>query len=106
MSELRGHGEFRQRKDSWKASERERCGGKCLCEVVGYDRMEITPCFKLPSPLLTVCSLSPVHTFDKSSDTWPILARIAGLCNRADFKANQENIPIAKVSDPSGWKLP
>ncbi|XP_047561416.1 sodium/potassium-transporting ATPase subunit alpha-4 isoform X2 [Lutra lutra] len=35
-------------------------------------------------------------TFTKSSVTWFILARIAGLCNRADFKAHQENLPIAK----------
>nr|KAF6396184.1 ATPase Na+/K+ transporting subunit alpha 4 [Rousettus aegyptiacus] len=38
------------------------------------------------------------NTFDKGSDTWFILAQIAGLCNRADFKANQENLPIAKMS--------
>ncbi|XP_066111263.1 sodium/potassium-transporting ATPase subunit alpha-4 [Saccopteryx bilineata] len=36
------------------------------------------------------------NTFAKGSDTWFILARIAGLCNRADFKANQEILPIAK----------
>ncbi|XP_006922963.1 sodium/potassium-transporting ATPase subunit alpha-4 [Pteropus alecto] len=36
------------------------------------------------------------NTFDKGSDTWFILAQIAGLCNRADFKANQETLPIAK----------
>ncbi|EHH15412.1 hypothetical protein EGK_01498 [Macaca mulatta] len=35
-------------------------------------------------------------TFAKSSDTWFILAQIAGLCNRADFKANQEILPIAQ----------
>ncbi|XP_022346433.1 sodium/potassium-transporting ATPase subunit alpha-4 [Enhydra lutris kenyoni] len=35
-------------------------------------------------------------TFTESSVTWFILARIAGLCNRADFKAHQENLPIAK----------
>ncbi|XP_004639995.1 sodium/potassium-transporting ATPase subunit alpha-4 [Octodon degus] len=34
--------------------------------------------------------------FSKSSDTWFILAHIAGLCNRADFKAEQEMLPIAK----------
>ncbi|XP_012517341.1 PREDICTED: sodium/potassium-transporting ATPase subunit alpha-4 [Propithecus coquereli] len=34
--------------------------------------------------------------FAKGSDTWFILARIAGLCNRADFKANQETVPVAK----------
>ncbi|XP_040859119.1 sodium/potassium-transporting ATPase subunit alpha-4 [Ochotona curzoniae] len=37
-------------------------------------------------------------TFAKGSDSWFILARIAGLCNRADFKADQEDIPIAKRS--------
>ncbi|XP_021568356.1 sodium/potassium-transporting ATPase subunit alpha-4 [Carlito syrichta] len=35
-------------------------------------------------------------TFAKDSDTWLILAHIAGLCNRADFKAHQETLPIAK----------
>ncbi|EDL39029.1 mCG142116 [Mus musculus] len=35
-------------------------------------------------------------TFPKSSDTWFYLARIAGLCNRADFKPHQESVPIAK----------
>ncbi|ERE72876.1 sodium/potassium-transporting ATPase subunit alpha-2-like isoform 1 [Cricetulus griseus] len=37
-------------------------------------------------------------TFPKSSDTWFYLARIAGLCNRADFKPHQESVPIAKMS--------
>ncbi|XP_008518698.2 sodium/potassium-transporting ATPase subunit alpha-4 isoform X1 [Equus przewalskii] len=37
-----------------------------------------------------------VNTFAKDSDTWFILARIAGLCNRADFKPDQETLPIAK----------
>uniref|UniRef100_A0A8C0HUX8 Sodium/potassium-transporting ATPase subunit alpha n=1 Tax=Balaenoptera musculus TaxID=9771 RepID=A0A8C0HUX8_BALMU len=36
------------------------------------------------------------NSFAKGSDTWCILARIAGVCNRADFKANQEYLPIAK----------
>ncbi|ELR50437.1 Sodium/potassium-transporting ATPase subunit alpha-4 [Bos mutus] len=36
------------------------------------------------------------NPFAKGSDTWFILARIAGLCNRADFKANEESLPIAK----------
>uniref|UniRef100_A0A286XER2 Sodium/potassium-transporting ATPase subunit alpha n=1 Tax=Cavia porcellus TaxID=10141 RepID=A0A286XER2_CAVPO len=34
--------------------------------------------------------------FSRRSETWFILAQIAGLCNRADFKAEQENLPIAK----------
>ncbi|XP_077985595.1 sodium/potassium-transporting ATPase subunit alpha-3-like isoform X1 [Glandiceps talaboti] len=33
---------------------------------------------------------------DKSSDTWKALARIAGLCNRSQFKAGQDGIPILK----------
>uniref|UniRef100_UPI00295314E4 sodium/potassium-transporting ATPase subunit alpha-4 n=1 Tax=Panthera onca TaxID=9690 RepID=UPI00295314E4 len=33
-------------------------------------------------------------TFAKGSATWFVLARIAGLCNRAEFKANQETLPI------------
>ncbi|XP_054979263.1 sodium/potassium-transporting ATPase subunit alpha-2-like [Sorex araneus] len=36
------------------------------------------------------------NSFDRSSGTWKILSQIAGLCNRADFKPNQENIPIVK----------
>ncbi|KFV66013.1 Sodium/potassium-transporting ATPase subunit alpha-1, partial [Dryobates pubescens] len=35
-------------------------------------------------------------SFDKSSATWSALSRIAGLCNRAVFQANQENVPILK----------
>ncbi|XP_012885947.1 PREDICTED: sodium/potassium-transporting ATPase subunit alpha-4-like [Dipodomys ordii] len=34
--------------------------------------------------------------FDKGSDSWIILAQIAALCNRADFKPRQESLPIAK----------
>nr|XP_020664733.1 sodium/potassium-transporting ATPase subunit alpha-2-like [Pogona vitticeps] len=32
----------------------------------------------------------------KRSPTWAALTRIAGLCNRADFKAGQENVAVAK----------
>ncbi|AWP03656.1 Na+/K+ ATPase alpha subunit isoform 2 [Scophthalmus maximus] len=32
--------------------------------------------------------------FDKSSATWAALSRVAGLCNRADFKAGQEQLPL------------
>ncbi|XP_053308668.1 sodium/potassium-transporting ATPase subunit alpha-3 [Spea bombifrons] len=35
-------------------------------------------------------------SFDKSSPTWVALARIAALCNRAAFKAGNDNIPILK----------
>ncbi|NP_001117932.1 Na/K ATPase alpha subunit isoform 1b [Oncorhynchus mykiss] len=34
--------------------------------------------------------------FDKSSATWASLARVAGLCNRAVFLAEQNNVPILK----------
>ncbi|XP_062961528.1 sodium/potassium-transporting ATPase subunit alpha-1 [Cynocephalus volans] len=35
-------------------------------------------------------------SFDKTSTTWLALSRVAGLCNRAVFQANQENVPILK----------
>lgn len=37
-------------------------------------------------------------SFDKTSATWTALSRVAGLCNRAVFQANQENVPILKRS--------
>ena len=36
--------------------------------------------------------------FDRSSSTWSSLARIAGLCNRAVFLAEQTDVPILKVT--------
>ncbi len=36
-------------------------------------------------------------SFDRSSATWASLARIAGLCNRAVFLAEQTDVPILKV---------
>jgi len=38
-------------------------------------------------------------SFDKSSATWGALSRIAGLCNRAVFLAEQSNVPILKVRE-------
>nr|QBF51208.1 Na+/K+-ATPase alpha-subunit 1c1 [Heteropneustes fossilis] len=35
-------------------------------------------------------------SFDRSSATWAGLARIAGLCNRAVFLADQDSVPILK----------
>uniref|UniRef100_A0A8C6UQS5 Sodium/potassium-transporting ATPase subunit alpha n=1 Tax=Neogobius melanostomus TaxID=47308 RepID=A0A8C6UQS5_9GOBI len=32
--------------------------------------------------------------FDKSSPTWAALSRVAGLCNRAVFKVDQDQVPI------------
>merc|ERR1711935_1055153 len=36
------------------------------------------------------------RTGDLSSPTWPALSRIATLCNRAEFRAAQDDIPIIK----------
>ncbi|KAG7315662.1 hypothetical protein KOW79_020528 [Hemibagrus wyckioides] len=35
-------------------------------------------------------------SFDRSSPTWSALARVAGLCNRAVFLADQANVPILR----------
>ncbi|XP_063888582.1 sodium/potassium-transporting ATPase subunit alpha-B-like isoform X5 [Scylla paramamosain] len=34
--------------------------------------------------------------YDKTSDGWKALSRIAALCNRAEFKTGQEDVPILK----------
>jgi hypothetical protein len=34
--------------------------------------------------------------YNKDSPTWMALARISMLCNRAEFKAGQEEIPVLK----------
>uniref|UniRef100_A0A674MEH8 ATPase Na+/K+ transporting subunit alpha 2a n=1 Tax=Takifugu rubripes TaxID=31033 RepID=A0A674MEH8_TAKRU len=36
--------------------------------------------------------------FDKGSATWIALSRVAGLCNRADFKAGQDEHPVLMLS--------
>lgn len=57
---------------------------KCVCTVI---RIIIRiQCF----------GVSAGAAFDKSSVTWLSLARIAGLCNRAQFKAGQDALPILK----------
>jgi sodium/potassium-transporting ATPase subunit alpha len=35
-------------------------------------------------------------SFDNTSNTWKMLARVAMLCNRAEFKIGQENVPVLK----------
>lgn len=42
------------------------------------------------------CAADAGAAFDKSSVTWLSLARVAGLCNRAQFKAGQDALPILK----------
>nr|AIM43570.1 Na+/K+ ATPase alpha subunit [Halocaridina rubra]AIM43572.1 Na+/K+ ATPase alpha subunit isoform 2 [Halocaridina rubra] len=34
--------------------------------------------------------------YDKKSDGWKALSTVAGLCNRAEFKAGQDDVPILK----------
>jgi len=36
--------------------------------------------------------------YNKESPTWMALARISMLCNRAEFRAGQENTPVLKRS--------
>lgn len=49
--------------------------------------------FSLRSLSLSLCAGA---SFDKSSVTWVSLARVAALCNRAQFKGGQESLPILK----------
>jgi len=37
-------------------------------------------------------------TYNRDSVTWVALARVAMLCNRAEFKQDQERIPVIKRS--------
>ena len=45
----------------------------------------------------------------QTSDSWKALARIAALCNRAEFKADQDHIPILKrymfMEKPPSWAI-
>ncbi|XP_073441081.1 potassium-transporting ATPase alpha chain 2 [Dendrobates tinctorius] len=48
------------------------------------------------------------HSFEQTSDTWNSLCKIVSLCNRAEFKAGQEDVPIMKkvvVGDASETAL-
>ena len=56
--------------------------------------------------LLLLPPFLPGATFDKRSPTWTALSRIAGLCNRAVFKAGQENISVSKVRWGGPHSLP
>lgn len=45
-----------------------------------------------------MCVLLPsAQPFDQSSPTWTALSKIVTLCNRAEFRPGQENLPIMKV---------
>lgn len=42
--------------------------------------------------------------YNKNSPTWMSLSRIAMLCNRAEFKVGQQNVPVLKrFVDLSFW---
>ncbi|XP_040287020.1 potassium-transporting ATPase alpha chain 2 [Bufo bufo] len=36
------------------------------------------------------------HSFEQTSETWNALCKIVSLCNRAEFKAGQDDLPIMK----------
>lgn len=46
--------------------------------------------------MLTINKIIRCNLLLQTSATWRALARIAALCNRAVFKADQDNIPILK----------
>lgn len=63
-------------------------------------------CFFTLKLLLVSCSVLkdamcvlflPAQPFDQSSPTWTALSKIVTLCNRAEFRPGQENLPIMKV---------
>jgi len=37
-------------------------------------------------------------TYNRDSATWMALARVAMLCNRAEFKQGQEGVPVSRRS--------
>nr|XP_020649929.1 potassium-transporting ATPase alpha chain 2 [Pogona vitticeps] len=48
------------------------------------------------------------QTFDQTSETWSALSKIVALCNRAEFRSGQDNLPIMKrivVGDASETAL-
>ncbi|KAE8591938.1 hypothetical protein XENTR_v10018610 [Xenopus tropicalis] len=48
------------------------------------------------------------HSFDQTSETWAALLKIVSLCNRAEFKAGQDDVPVMKkvvVGDASETAL-
>lgn len=48
------------------------------------------------------------HSFEQTSETWQALCKIVTLCNRAEFRAGQEDVPVMKkivVGDASETAL-
>uniref|UniRef100_A0A8C3HVT2 Sodium/potassium-transporting ATPase subunit alpha n=1 Tax=Chrysemys picta bellii TaxID=8478 RepID=A0A8C3HVT2_CHRPI len=55
-----------------------------------------------------IYSADTTQSFDQSSQSWATLSKIVTLCNRAEFKPGQENVPIMKrvvVGDASETAL-
>lgn len=51
------------------------------------------------------CFIS-AQPFDQSSPSWTALSKIVTLCNRAEFRPGQENLPIMKVQPTSRQPVP
>ncbi|XP_009462339.1 PREDICTED: potassium-transporting ATPase alpha chain 1-like, partial [Nipponia nippon] len=49
-----------------------------------------------PATWVTPMAHRPGQSFDQSSETWTMLSRVVTLCNRAQFKPGQDNVPVAK----------
>ena len=54
--------------------------------------------FKLFFNFLSVGACVSDAVYDRNSPTWMALARIAMLCNRAEFKSGQDGVPVLKRS--------
>jgi len=52
--------------------------------------------YLLSRSVVVVCCEGAVY--NKESPTWMALARVCMLCNRAEFRAGQENVPVLKRS--------
>jgi sodium/potassium-transporting ATPase subunit alpha len=56
----------------------------------------VTGCLLLSHTVRAQCLIFTCFFDQMKSSTWKHLARIAALCNRAEFKPDQEEIPILK----------
>jgi len=48
--------------------------------------------------MLSMFAKTSAATYNQTSTTWVALARVAMLCNRAEFKRGQHDIPVSKRS--------
>ena len=75
--------------------------------------MNFLQCFPFDDTFLLYCDIAEPNVavasvkycwctdavYNRNSPTWMALARIAMLCNRAEFKSGQEDIPVLKRYD-------